>query len=65
MEVYVPDSLLVVAEGLVGLVGQVQVEPAQSPVVGAYQDVVSLRVHGNAGVDLGPTHQFLPHGLLL
>ena len=65
MEIYVSNSLFMISEGFIGFIGQIQIKPAQSPIMSAYQDVISLRMHGNTRIDLSPTHQFFTHCLQL
>ena len=55
----VPDPALVVAEGLVGQGGQVQVEPLDLLVVGPGDHVVAPGVDGDGGQVLGSRGQFL------
>jgi hypothetical protein len=65
MEHNVSNRAVVVSQGLVWGALQVQVEPANSAIVGTNNNIVTLRVDADTGVDLGTTDEFFAHCLNL
>lgn len=54
-----------VAQGLVWRVLEIQIEPANTAIMGTDNNIVALRMNADTGVDLSSTDQFFTHRLLL